>query len=179
MPQAASTAQAAPPGQQEWADEVRYDVIIAIPPIRDMIERNWTTAIHSANTQKLLDGKSSQSKLALAALLQEGMARKGRNVIAERAQLVQRPVGWVLADLACVLAGGRYTVRLAQQGSDGCVLECVIPRSPSVLIGGTMTVTVERTSHGTGVRAVAHLPGLLRDWGVSRRIFDHVFDNIK
>jgi hypothetical protein len=154
-------------------------VIIAIPPIRDMAARNWATATQSANTQKLLDGKSFQSNMALAALLQERMARKGVVVIAERAQLVQRPVGWVLADLACVLAGRTYTVRLAQQGADGCVLECVIPRGPRVLLGGTMTATVERTSHGTGVRAVVRLPGLIRDWGTSKRIFDEIFDNIK
>ena len=82
-----------------------------------------------------------------------------RELSGERAQLVQRPVGWVLADVLCVLAECGHKVRRVQQGSDGCALECVIAPASHALIGGHLVVTVERTSQGTGLREVAHLPG--------------------
>jgi hypothetical protein len=91
---------------------------------------------------------------------------------------VQRPVGWVLADVLCLLAGCGHRVRRVQQGTDGCALQCVMSPSSRLLIGGELVVTVERTRQGTCVRAVAHLPGLIRDWGTSRRVLDQFFSNL-
>jgi hypothetical protein len=39
-------------------------------------------------------------------------------------------------------------------------------------------VTVERVGKNAEVRAVTHLPGLLKDWGVSKRILDEFFKNL-
>ena len=122
--------------------------------------------------------RDTQTGIAVAEILLSRRARKGVKVSAERTHLVQRPVGWVLADVLCVLAGCGHRVRRVQQGTDGCVLECVIVPGPYLLIGGELMVTVERTGQGTGVRAVTHLPGLIRDRGVSRRILDQVFNDL-
>jgi hypothetical protein len=181
-----ATAQAAPADPADWADEVRYDVIAAIPGVRDRIAENLAAATQSADMQTLLDridqanagSRDTQAGMALAKVLLSRSARKGVMVSAERAQLMQRPVGWVLADVLCVLAGCGHRVRRVQQGTDGCVLECVIVPGSYLLIGGELVVTVERTGQGTGVRAVAHLPGRIRDWGVSRRILDQVFNDL-
>ena len=179
----ASTAQAAPFDPAKWADEVRYDVIVAIPTVRDRIAENFAAARQSANMQTLLDridlDSTTQAGMAWATVLQSSMARRGVKASAERAQLVQRPVGWVLANVLCQLAGCGHSVRRVQQGTDGCVLECVIAPSSRVLSGGELVVTVERTGQGTGVRAVTHLPGLIRDWGVSRRILDQFFNDLQ
>lgn len=179
------TAQAAPSDPADWANEVRYDVIAAVPAIRDRIAENFAAATQSANMQKVLDridlvsaGDSVRAGLAWAPVLQSAMARRGVKASGERAELRQRPVGWVLADVLCVLASCGHSVRRVQQGTDGCELECVIAPGSRVLIGGTLLVTVERTGHGTGIRAVAHLPGLIRDWGASRQILSQIFDNL-
>jgi hypothetical protein len=181
-----ATAHAAPVDPADWADEVRYDVIAAIPGVRDRIAENLAAATQSANMQTLLDridqaktgSRDTQTGIAVAEILLSRRARKGVKVSAERAQLVQRPVGWVLADVLYVLAGCGHRVQRVQQGTDGCVLECVIVPGPHLLIGGELMVTVERTGQGTGVRAVTHLPGLIRDRGVSRRILDQVFNEL-
>jgi hypothetical protein len=181
-----ATAQAAPVDPADWADEVRYDVIAAIPGVRDRIAENLAAATQSATMQTLLDridqanagSRDTQAGMEVVRILQSRRARKGVKVSAERAQLVQRPVGWVLADVLCVLAGCGHTVRRVQQGTDGCVLEYVIVPGSDLLIGGELVVTVERTGEGTGVRAVTHLPGLRRDWGVSKQILDQVFNNL-
>jgi hypothetical protein len=180
-----ATAQAAPPDPADWADEVRYDVIAAIPAIRDRIAGNFAAATQSANMQKVLDridlvsaGDSARAGLAWAPVLQSAMARRGVKASGERAELRQRPVGWVLADVLCVLASCGHSVRRVQQGTDGCELECVIAPGWRVLIGGTLVVTVERTGQGTGIRAIAHLPGLIRDWGTSRQILDQIFRDV-
>jgi hypothetical protein len=180
-----SPARAAPSDPADWADEVRYDVIVAIPAIRDRIAENFALATQSANTQRLLDrmdlisaGSSARAGMGLAVMLQSSMARRGVKASGERAELVQRPVGWVLADVLCLLAGCGHSVRRVQQGSDGCALECVIAPNSRILIGGNLVVTVERTGQGACVRAVTHLPGLIRDWGASRSVLDQFFDDL-
>jgi hypothetical protein len=180
-----SPPRAAPSDQANWTDEVRYDVIVAIPAIRDRIAENFAIATQSANTQKLLDrmdlisaGRSAQVGRDLAAVLQSSIARRGVKASGERAEVVQRPVGWVLADVLCRLAGCGHSVLRVQQGTDHCALRCVIAPSSRLLIGGELVVTVERTHKGAKVRAVTHLPGLIRDWGSSRRVLDHFFNNL-
>jgi hypothetical protein len=180
-----SPTRAAPSDPADWADEVRYDVIVAIPTVRDRIAQNFAAATQSANTQRLIDrmdlmsaGRSAEAGLGLAAVFQSSMARKGVKASGERAELVQRPVGWVLADVLCLLAGCGHSVRRVQQGTDGCALECVIAPSSRLLIGGELLVTVELARQGTSVRAVTHLPGLIRDWGSSRRVLDQFFNNL-
>jgi hypothetical protein len=180
-----SPTRATPSDPADWADEVRYDVIVAIPAIRDLIAENFAAATQSANTQRLIDridlmvaGRSAEAGLGLAAVLQSSMARRGVKASGERAELVQRPVGWVLADVLCLLAGCGHNVRRVQQGTNGCALECVIAPSSRLLIGGELLVTVERARQGTSVRAVTHLPGLIRDWGSSRRVLDQFFNNL-
>jgi hypothetical protein len=79
-----STAQAAPSDPAEWADEVRYHVIVAIPAVRDRIAGNFAAATQSANTQKLLDridlGRSYQAGAAFATVIQSSLARRGVKV---------------------------------------------------------------------------------------------------
>jgi hypothetical protein len=180
-----SPTRAAPSDPADWADEVRYDVIAAIPAIRDRVVENFALATQSANTQRLLDrmdlistGGSARAGVGLAAVLLSSMARRGVKASGERAELVQRPVGWVLAEVLCLLAACGHSVRRVQQGTDGCALECVIAPNSRLLIGGELLVVVERTPQGTGVRAVTHLPGLIRDWGASRQVLDQFFNDL-
>jgi hypothetical protein len=143
------TAQA--PDPAEWADEVRYDVIVAIPEVRDRIAENFAAAIQAANTQALMDridltsaSDAVRTGLAWAPKLQSAMARKGVEASGEHAELWQRPVGWVLTDVLYVLAWCGYRVQGVEQRTHGCVMECVIAPSSRLLSGGTLVVTVER-----------------------------------
>jgi hypothetical protein len=172
----------APPDPAEWADEVRYEVIVAIPEVRDRIAENFAAATRAADMQNLLDHivlrRETIGSMGLASMLVSAMGRRGIYVSAERAELRQRPVGWVLADVLFVLAGCGYSWREVEQGTDGCVLKCQIDPSLRRLAGGTLTVAVGRAGANTGVRATAYLPGLIRDGGATRWIFDQVFDNL-
>jgi hypothetical protein len=178
------TAQA-PLDPAEWADEVRYDVIVAIPAVRDRIAENFAAAIQTANMQALMDridlttaSDAARAGVAWAPVLQKATARKGVEASGERAELRQRPVGWVLTDVLYVLAWCGYRVQGVEQRTHSCVMECVIAPSSRLLSGGTLVVTVERVGKNAGVRAVTHLPGLLKDWGASKRILDQFFKNL-
>ena len=160
-------------------------MIVAIPEVRDRIAENFAAAIQAANTQALMDridltsaSDAVRTGLAWAPRLQSAMARKGVEASGEHAELRQRPVGWVLTDVLYVLAWCGYRVQGVEQRTHGCVMECVIAPSSRLLSGGTLVVTVERAGKNAGVRAVTHLPGLLKDWGVSKRILDEFFKNL-
>jgi hypothetical protein len=168
-----------------WADEVRFDVIIAIPEVRERIAEHAAAGTRPMSTEEWLHhmdraypGHSHRAGTAGAEALISLMARKGVRASGERAQLVQRPVGWVLVDVLCRLAWSGHGLQRIRQGTEGCVLECVIEPSSRLLNGGELVITVERTGHGTGVRAVANFPGIPRDWGHSRRIFDEIFPHL-
>ena len=173
-----------PPTSPAWT-AFDFRLFLSVVGIITMIAGNFAAATQSANMQKVIDridlvsaGDSARAGLAWAPVLQSAMARRGVKASGERAELRQRPVGWVLADVMCVLASCGHSVRRVQQGTHGCELECVIAPGWRVLIGGTLVVTVERTGQGTGIRAIAHLPGLIRDWGTSRQILDQIFCDI-
>jgi hypothetical protein len=168
-------AQAAPVplSPDDWADEVRYSVIVEIPAVRDRIAANATAAAMTAEPLVILDSRTT----AVMLLAKPIALRMGFRTGKERAQLVSRPIGWVLADVLCLLARSGYPVLQVQQGTDGCVLECVLP-SDLRAHSGEMVITVERTSGGTAVRAVTNIPGQLIDWGKSRQALDQIFADL-
>jgi hypothetical protein len=174
----------APMSPDEWANEVRYAVIITIPAVRERIaaDADAATAPMSALTYLDLIDRAlpagAASSAATAMLLQPLYSRMGFKTSKERAQLVPQPIGLVLAVVLCRLARGGYPVRRVHQGTDGCVLECVLPADYRASGGGELIVTVERAEGGTGVRAVTNIRGQLIDWGKSREALDQIFINL-
>jgi hypothetical protein len=152
----ASDTQAAsvPLSPDDWAGEVRYSEIVKIPAVRDRIAANATAAAMTVKPLVILDARTTAAMLIAKPIALRMGFRTGK----ERTQLVSRPIGWVLADLLCLLARSGYPVLQVQQGTDGCVLECVLP-SDLRAHSGEMIITVERTSGGTAVRGVTNIPG--------------------
>lgn len=170
----------APSDPAQWADEVRYEVVEAIPEVRDRIAKNFAGAVQAANMDNLIyhiDLSTHRNGEAWTPVILKGLAKRGFKVSKERTELRQRPVGWVLADALYVLAGFGYGGWTVQQGADGCTVNSKIAPGPLFQIGGTLAVTVERAGTNTSVRAFVELPGLVRDWG-SKRVLDPFFENL-
>ncbi len=177
-----SVPSAAPPAPGSWDDEVRYEVVVAIPVVRDMIAANASAARTPLSGEKFLELADKAFKplayglslSTVAAIAGPIYARMGIQTGQTRTQVYQRPIGRILADLLCALAANGYGVTRVQQGTDGCVIECTLP-SDWRSFAGELVVDVQRTPAGTSVRAATKIPGQLVDWGKSKQALERVF----
>jgi hypothetical protein len=168
-----------------WENDIRYDLIVSVPTVRDRMAASAAHAKTPMTSEKILEladkvytpipGISMTTVVQIASPI---YARMGIKTGKERAQAVARPVGWVLADVLCLLALNGYTVKSVHQGSDGCVLECALPSDWRSLAGGEIVVTVERYGTGAGVKAVTNIPGQVYDWGKSKQALDRIFSGL-
>jgi len=168
-----------------WESDVRYAVIVSVPTVRDRMAANAARSKAPITGEKLLELADKVYKpipgismTTVVEIISPIYARKGIKTGKERAQAVAKPVGWVLADVLCLLALNGYTVRTVHQGSDGCVLECDLPSDWRSFAGGQILVTVERYGTGAGVKAVTNIPGQLYDWGKSKQALDRIFSGL-
>ena len=168
-----------------WENDVRYDLIISVPTVRDRMAANAAQAKTPISGETLLDLADKVYKpipgismTTVVEIVSPIYARKGIKTGKERAQAVAKPIGWVLADVLCLLALNGYTVKNVHQGTDGCVLECALPSDWRSFAGGEIVVTVERYGTGAGVKAVTNIPGQLYDWGKSKQALDRIFSGL-
>jgi hypothetical protein len=167
-----------------WENDVRYDLIVAVPTVRDRLAAKAAQANTRMTGEKFLDlvdkvyepipGISLTTVVEIASPI---YAKLGMKTGKERAQAVAGPIGRVLADVLCLLALNGYTVKGVHQGSDGCVLECALP-SDWRAFAGKIVVTVERHGTGTLVKAATSIPGQLYDWGKSKQALDRIFNGL-
>jgi hypothetical protein len=165
-----------------WDDEVRYEVIVAVPTVRDMIAANAAAAKTPYSAEKFLAlaDKAFQpvapglSLATVASIAGPMYARMGVRTGQTRSQTYARPIGRLLADVLCALAANGYGVTQVQQGTDGCILQCSLP-SDWRSWAGEMVVDVERAPGGASVRAATKIPGQLYDWGKSKQALERIF----
>ena len=177
--------QAVPPVPPSWDDEVRYEVVLAVPEVRNRIATNAAAAKTAMTGEQFLElcDKAFKPLLrgvsvaAVAGVAAPVYARLGVRTGKARAQTFHRPVGRVLADVLCFLAASGHGVKRVQQGEDGCVLECALP-SDWRSFAGELAVTVERSAVGANVQAATKISGQLYDWGKSRQVLDRLFRDL-
>ena len=165
-----------------WDDEVRYQVIVAVPTVRDMIAANAAAARTPYSAEKFLAlaDKALQpvapglSLTTVASIAGPIYARMGVRTGQTRTQTYPRPIGRLLTDVLCALAANGYGVTQVQQGTDGCILQCSLP-SDWRSFAGEMVVDVQRAPGGASVRAATTIPGQVYDWGKSKQALERVF----
>lgn len=168
---------------QDWSREVRYEKLIRIPEVRDMISR------HAAMTKKGLSGEDflaisdkviplGFSLEKLGAVVQPIYAQLGIKTGKEySATLTSRP-GTVIVAAMCSLARHGQTLQQVRQFEDGCLLEAALP-SDMWSWEGTLLVSVRAAGTGTRVEGATKIKGQLFDWGKSKRCLETLFADIK
>lgn len=170
---------------QDWSDEIRYEVLLRQPEVRDLIAR------HAAQSKKRVSGEEflelcdkafipiigvSVAKIGAIALpLYARLGIKTGKTLQDR---FEAPAGKLLVAALCSMARNGQTLQKVEQGEDGCLLNAKLP-SDIWSFAGDILLTVERKENGTRVEAATVIKGQLYDWGKSKRILAALFEDLK
>ncbi len=165
-------------------DEVRYDLLLQSPDVRQTIADCAEQAKRPMSGEQFLElcdiafsPVTGVSLSKIASVVQPLYAKLGIGTGKTRAVLVSAPAGPVLVGVLCSLALHGHIVRQSQQAADGCLLKAVIP-SDVWSFAGDLFVTVQRHQEGTLVEAATNIKGQLFDWGKSKRCLDSLFADL-
>jgi len=169
----------------DWSDEHRFAVIVGIPTVRDAVGQRMAQARAPMSAEEFLarvgsvlpnlDGALQRGQQRGRALGQSLGTRTGKVRDGE----CSAPIGWVIADALCSLAGRAQAIQSVEQGEDGCTLVAAIP-SDRKTFGGVLRIGLTRIADGRcAVHAEAEIPGQLIDWGKSKQTLADLFTDLK
>ncbi len=176
-------ARPAPPQTLDWSNEVRYDVLIQLPEVRERIRRQSSLASRRLSGEELLGLYDKIVSPAvplekIAAVVQPIYAALGIGTGKRRTEVVSASPGRVMVRSLCSLARHGQELRAVRQAEDGCLLEARLP-SDLWSLEGDLLVTVRRHATGTEVEAVTKIKGQLFDWGKSRRCLEQLYTDLQ
>jgi len=168
---------------QDWSQETRYEKLIRISEVRDIVTR------HAAMAKK---GLSAEGFLALCDKVHllpvplETLAAVGQTIGAhlgiktgrEYSEILPTPTGTVMVSALCSLARHGQVLQQVRQFEDGCLLEATLP-SDMWSWEGTLYVSIRKSGTGTRVDCATKIEGQLFDWGKSKRKLEALFHDIK
>jgi hypothetical protein len=165
-------------------DEVRYDVLLQSPLVRQTIAEFAAEAKRPMSGERFLElcdmvlsPAPGVSFATLAAIAHPVYSKLGLNTGKSRAVLVPIPAGPVLVGVLCSLALRGQPIRAVTQAEDGCLLEASIA-SDIWSFEADLFVAVERIDGGTRLAAATEIKGQLFDWGKSNRVLDNLFSDL-
>lgn len=167
----------------DWRQEIRYEVLLQHPEIRDRIARNAAQAVKGMSGEKWLELydkliRPPVSLKTVAEFVQPLYARLGIGTGKTVTETIPAPPGVVLAAVLCSLARNGREVKEVQQCDDGCVIDAVLP-SDLFSLAGKLVITIHRTKRGMQVEAATRIPGQMFDWGKSRRCLNRLFEELR
>ncbi|MFO0947105.1 MAG: zinc ribbon domain-containing protein [Planctomycetota bacterium] len=166
----------------DWENEVRYETLLRVPEVRSAIDRHGAMAKKGFTGEQFLAVFDKVSPIGVpletvAAIAQPLYRKLGIATGKDRTETFSIPVGRVIVRVLCSLARNGQKLRGVQQGTDGCVLEAVLP-SDLFSFEGELLVSVHRKGAGTEVRAVTKIPGQYFDWGKSKRCLERLVQEL-
>lgn len=177
---------AAAPTCADWRQEVRYDVLIRLPHVRDLVARHIAQARPGLTGEqfielcdKVLSPLTVVPLGTLTSLALPLYERLGVRTGKSRSETLSRPIGETVVAALCSL--GRYGQKIKQveQSADGCLLTAEIRSDVRTMTGGELRLTLRRQESGTLVEAVTNIPGQLFDWGKSVQVLAQLFDDLQ
>ncbi len=170
------------PTPANWRDSLDYQLVAAVPEVRDAVAKALREARQGVNGNQMLqlaDGIASSftggvSSLAVAKIAQPFYAKFGLRTCRERSGIVVGPPGEALASLLVAIAQQGLTPDDATHDAESCVLRVTMPADLK-LLEGTLTVSVKRHPSGTHIVVAAQIDGQWIDWGVCQRRIDRLF----
>jgi len=166
----------------DWSQETRYETLIHIPEIRDLLAQSASNARKGITGEQFLalyDKVFSPpvSAKKVAEIVSPLYASWGIETGKRQAGHLPAPPGRVLVAVLCSLAQHGREIKKVHQCSDGCILHAALP-SDLFSLEGELIVTVRRQGHGTHVEAATRIPGQLFDWGKSQRCLHKLFQEL-
>lgn len=166
----------------DWSEEFRYEELLKVPEVRTLIERHSVQAVKKVSGEQFLEladvvykplmGGLSLTKVA--GIIQPLYASWGISTGQTRSQAFRKPVGKMIVSVLCSLARHGQTLKHVEQGSDGCVIQALLP-SDIWALAGDLIITVQRDGTGTRIDAATKIGGQLFDWGKSKRCLEDFF----
>jgi hypothetical protein len=168
---------------QDWSREVRYEKLIRIPEVRDMISRHAAMAKKGLTGEELLAFLDKVIPLGfslekLGAIVQPISAQLGIKTGKEHSETLANHPGTIMVAALCSLARHGQVLQQVRQFEDGCLLEATLP-SDMWSFQGTFYVSVRAVGTGTRVDGATKIKGQLFDWGKSKRCLETLFADIK
>lgn len=169
----------------EWSHEVRYDVLIAHPKVRDLLaEAARVSQRHISGEQilkvydkfvvKAVCGVDSSD---LATTIVPILTRMGIQTVHQRTESIAAPPGHSIVAVLSSLATRGNTIREVHQASNGCAIEAVLP-SDLWSWEGTLLVTIEADGPRCRLDARTTIGGQMFDWGKGTRRLDQLVRDV-
>lgn len=168
----------------DWHHEVRYEVLLNFPEVRERI------ASAAAQAKKAMTGEQwlelfdkayvplvGVSLSTVASICSPIYAKMGIQTGKQRSQLLAIPSGTVIVNSLCSLARNNRALKTVHPASDGCVIEATLP-SDIWSFAGDLLITVHQQPGATQVDAATKIPGQLYDWGKSSKCLDQLFGDL-
>lgn len=172
------------PAPRDWADEVRYDVLVGNPVVRNLLARHDAEGgrpVRAETVLKVVD-KLSKSVVPLETIAELSVplwtSLGVKTATKTRAEAVARPCGHVIVAVLCSFAKRGQTLLYVDQADDGCTLHADLPSDIRSCRGRISAAVRVRGPRLTGVEAQACSSGQLFDWGKSRACLDHLFQDL-
>jgi hypothetical protein len=181
----------------DWARDVRYDTLIAVPDVRASIancalrSRPGVSAeqclaffdvvsptVAGALTAGVAPTLSALSLSKLSNVLVPIFVGLGIRASHTRSADLPIPPGLVIAATLCSFARYGQTLQSAQQYDDGCLLQATLPselRAWSGVLYVGISVMADDVTHVNGAVTVK---GQMFDWGEGVKKLDHLFADL-
>jgi hypothetical protein len=171
------------PAPEDWSRELRYQTLIQIPNVREMVSRQAGMAEKHLSAEDFLAMFDKVVPLGvslekLGTLVQPIYVRMGIKTGKARTETLPQPPGTVIVAALCSLARHGQALQQVQQFEDGCLLEAALP-SDMWSWKGTLYVSVHGTDAETRVEATTDIKGQMFDWGKSKRVLETLFADLK
>ena len=179
----ASTPPASPP-TLDWSAEVRYDVLVAQPVVRDLLARQAALARKPFSGDALLQilDKLALTPVPTAALnkivVPFWVNRGIKSQLKTMAEVLFRPCGHVIVAALCSFTRNSLTLSNVDQADDGCTLHAEQP-SDFRSNQGEVKVTIVKHDGATHVEAGAWCKGQIIDYGKSAEFLKHLFEDLR
>jgi len=171
------------PVEVVWENEVRYDMLLKLPQVRETIDRHARLAKKGISGEQFLSLCEAIIPMGvplekLAGFIQPLYARLGIGTGKQRTETIAAPVGRVILRALCFLARNGHSMRHVSQAEDGCELEAVLP-SDIWALEGDLILSIKRQAQQTQVTAATKIGGQVIDWGKSSRCLDRLFTDLR
>lgn len=172
------------PSGANWEDEIRYEVLLRFPEVRNLIAKSASMASKGLSGDKFIElcdkalsPFAGVSLSTVAAITIPIASRLGIRIGTSQQVSTSKKTGRVIVDAVCALAKRGWKLKDVKQGSDGCVVEGEIPADFWAWTA-ELLVTIHQTSHGTVLETAANVPGQWYDWGKTQAIVNGLLSEL-
>ena len=167
----------------DWSNEVRYEVLVRIPEVREKISRHAGMAKKGFSSEEFLAFMDKIAPLGfsiekLGSVVQPIYSQLGIKTGKEQMEIIASPPGTVIVSTICSLARHGQVLQRVNQFDDGCLIEAVLP-SDMWSFEGNVLASIRSEGIGSRVEVATVIKGQLFDWGKSKRCLETIFTDIK